>query len=261
MAELVQRHTEVLFDPFPKQIELLDAIFSKQYTIVLFGGAIKGGKTFGVMGALIMLCKLYPGSRWCIVRKDLQTIKLNTLPTWEKIRPQNFIGKTNLDTFIAKCGNGSEIIFFGENFDKDKDLNRWKGLDVNGFILEEINELQEQTLDKAIERAGTWILPEWQDNPALKPPPLIMATCNPTKNWVKKKFHDPWKKGVLPAYIKYIPSKITDNPFYASDKVYMDNLKTMRPNQYKMYVEGDWEVKLEGCIFDVGHFTASARMS
>ena len=76
-------------------------------------------------------------SRWAIVRKDLKTIKRNTLPDWNKIKPTNFIRSYNQDTQTVTFKNGSEIIFFGENYDDDKELTRWRGLSVNGFLLDE----------------------------------------------------------------------------------------------------------------------------
>ncbi|MCK4909336.1 MAG: hypothetical protein KAS70_05510, partial [Planctomycetes bacterium] len=96
---------------------------------------MRSGKTFSGLAALIMLSIRYPTSRWVVVRKDLQTIKRNTLPSWEKIKPRNFIVSHNMDTQTVTFENGSQIIFFGENYDKDKDLNRWRGLECNGWLL------------------------------------------------------------------------------------------------------------------------------
>ena len=60
MIAAAEPFTEVLFEPFEKQQEFLEAVFSKKYSVIMYGGAIKGGKTFAGMGALILLCKLYP---------------------------------------------------------------------------------------------------------------------------------------------------------------------------------------------------------
>ena len=49
--------------------------------------------------------------------------------------------------------NGSIIMFKGENYDNDKDLDWLKGLEVNGFLFEEINECQHDTLNIAFGRA------------------------------------------------------------------------------------------------------------
>jgi len=121
-----------------------------------------------------------------------------------------------------------------ESFDTDKELNRFRGLEINGAGAEEINELQEATFNKLIERTGTWLK-------AGEVPSVILATCNPTHNWVKSKFYDRWKNGTLPEKWAYIQAKITDNPFIP--KSYLEGLKAnMMPLDYQRFVEGDWEV-------------------
>jgi len=178
------------------------------------------------------MCKLYSGSRWAVVRKDLQVIKRNTIPTFRKIVPDTFLTSFNSSDYIAKFKNGSEILFMGENYDKDKDLDRFKGLEVNGFCLEEVNELQQATFYKCIERAGSWII----DN---MPAPLVLMTCNPTQNWCKTLFYDPYVNKTLKAPYYYLPSSILDNPFLA--QTYINSLKSLPPEIYKRFVEGCWE--------------------
>lgn len=229
---------EVLFAPFPKQIQFLEAVFSNKFSVILYGGAIRGGKTFAGIGTLILLCKKYPKSRWAIVRDSLPTLKRNTIPSFFKCCPQSFVKSYNQDTQVVTFTNGSQILFFSENFDDDKEMNRWKGLEVNGFLLEEINELQEQSFYKAIERAGAHIITP-------KPPPIILATCNPHGGWVKDIFYDRYKKDTLPEKWLYIPSKIFDNPYVTSDTAYMEQLQQMPKFQYEKYVNGDWDLQLK----------------
>jgi PBSX family phage terminase large subunit len=225
---------EVLFNPFPKQVEFIGAVFSRLYNFIMFGGAIRGGKTFAGIGALILLSKKHPKSKWVIVRDSLQTLKRTTIPSFFKICPQSFIKIYNQDTQTVTFTNGSQIIFFGENYADDKELNRFKGLECNGFLLEEVNECQEKTFNKCIERAGSHIIPDM-------PMPLILATCNPTSNWVKQLVYDRWKLDTLPKTWLYIPSKIHDNPFIPEE--YLEALKQMPRYEYQVFVEGDWELQ------------------
>lgn len=229
---------ELLFEPFDRQQEFLRCVYSGNYRFILYGGSVRSGKTFSGLAALIMLSIDYPGSRWVIVRKDLQTIKRNTLPSWEKIKPRKFIVSHNYDTQTVTFENGSQIIFFAESYDKDKDFNRWRGLECNGFLLEEINELQEQAYFKAIERAGSYIIKD-----AEQPPPLILATCNPTQGWVKQRFYDKAENGTLPKNQIYIPANINDNPYIPDD--YRESLKSLPRYEYMVYVEGNWNVQLK----------------
>lgn len=231
---------QVLFEPSPKQMEFLEAVFSTKYRFILFGGAIRGGKTYALLGAFLLLCKAFPMSRWAIVRDALPTIKRNTLPSFNKICPKSFIQSYNQDTQTVTFTNGSQIIFFSENFADDKELNRWKGLEVNGFGLEEVNELQEVSFYKAIERAGSFI-----PKSGKKPKPLILMTCNPANNWVKSLIYDKWKINNLPEGWLYIPSKITDNPYIMSDTEYVESLNNLPRYQYEVFVEGNWDIQLK----------------
>lgn len=236
---------DILFNPSPKQIEFLEAVLSGRYRVILFGGAIRGGKTYGGLGASLLLCKLFPTSRWGVVRDTLPTLKRNTIPSFKKICPKSFLKSYNQETQTVTFTNDSQIIFFPENYDDDKELNRWKGLEVNGFLLEECNELQEPSFWKAVERAGSFIPKEG----IKKPPPLIMMTCNPANNWVKELIYNRWagkpNYEELPDTWLYIPSKITDNPYVMQDKEYIASLNNLPTYQYKVFVEGDWDIQLK----------------
>lgn len=250
---------EVLFNPSATQQTFIDAVFSKQYKYLLFGGAVGGGKTYCALGVIILLCKVYPGSRWFVVRDSLQNLKLTTIPSFLKLCPTNFLDRFNQDTMTATMTNGSAIVFFGEQYADDKELLRWRGVETNGFVFEECGELQEKTFYKGIERAGRWIPPNGNT-----PPPLIMMTCNPSKNWVKKLFYDRWVAGTLPGDWLFVPSKITDNPYVSGNADYMDSLKYMPTFEYNTMVLGDWELinKTGGEFytgFDIEKHTADVK--
>jgi len=241
MNEPEQPKKEILFDPFPNQMTFLEKVFSFKYSVLLFGGAIRGGKTFCVLGALLILCKMFPRSRWAVVRDTLATLKRNTIPSFRKICPDSFcVGGSldnayNQDTQTVTFKNGSQIFFFAENYDADKELFRWRGLEVNGFVLEEINELQKKSFNKAIERAGTHVIRDGK-----QPPPLILATMNPAQNWTKETFYLPHTTGTLPEKWFYLTSKIFDNVFMSAE--YIESLKTLPKHEYKIFVDGDWNV-------------------
>ena len=234
---------EILFKPFPKQQEFLDAAFSGKYSFILYGGAIRGGKTYAMLAFFILLCKIFPGSRWAIVRKDLPTIKRNILPTWEKIKPTNFIESEHQNPHEVHFKNGSRIIFFPETYKTDKDQDRWKGFEVNGFGFEEINECQEISLNKAFERAGSYII----KGIPIQPKPIIVATCNPTQGWVKDRVYSPSKEKTLRENWLYIQSRIYDNiPLLEQQPDYLPSLKAnMNRFELEVFVEGNWDVQLK----------------
>lgn len=229
----------------------MEAVFSGKFRYLCYGGAIRGGKSYGVMAIIFTLCKLFPGSRWAIVRKDLPTLKRTIFPTFEKLRPQGFIGPiqdTRQDGLSAKCANGSVILFFPESLKDDPDYSRWKGLEVNGFWLEQAEELAHSTWHWALQRAGSWIIPISRHNPQpVQPTPYILLTTNPTANWVKRDFYTPWKQGQLRAPYYYIPATVLDNPHLP--QAYLDSLELLPERDYKVYVMGDWD-ELEGAALE-----------
>jgi len=218
-----------------KQTTAFKSAISGRYNFILFGGAIRGGKSYWLLSTFIHLASIYPKSRWIIVRESLPTLKRTTLVTWNKFLEAGLkkeVIQIDNTTHTYTFRNGSQNIFMAESFADDKDLTRFAGLECNGFGADEINELQEETLDKMFERAGTWFLP-------VQPKPLVIATCNPASNWVKDRVYEPYVKNKLPETWSYIPAKVTDNPHIPAD--FLISLKqNLTPIKYRRFVEGDW---------------------
>lgn len=224
----------------PKQLQFIEAAFSGKYTVLLYGGAIRGGKTFVALAIAILLCKIYPGIRITIVRKDLKRLRDNTRPSLDKFISGSGWKIREPGEFFAP--NGSKIIFKGENYDKDKTLESFKGHETNVIIGEEVSEIREETFNKFVERVGSYnIVPTPKNG---QPKPMIIMTCNPTQSWVKKLIFDRWKNGTLPSNVCYIPAYITDNLENLSPE-YVENLKTLNQYEYSVFVLGDWEVSLK----------------
>jgi len=231
------------FTATPVQEKWINAIMSGDYRFLGIGGGIRGTKTFACLAAVIVLSRVFPRSRWAIVRKDLPTLRRNVVPSVEKLRlmgVRSFVGELNMSSWIYQCANGSEILLFPEQITQDPTLERWKGLEVNGFVLEESSELSEVAANKAIERAGSWIIPPTQDNPRPEqPPPLVMCSFNPCNNWPRRWFYEPWKANTIAAPYFFQPATIADNP-YATEE-YKESLKFLPPEEYKRFVMGEWE--------------------
>lgn len=228
----------VKFKPTPKQKEAHKLL--KKNRIVLYGGAIRGAKSHWGCMEIISLCFAYPNSRWAMIRKDRVVLEATLLKTFT----ENFLNKGwqqhvvsfPQDTLVLTWDNGSQILFMGENFDRDKDLNRFKGLEINGAFVDEVNETQELTLNKIIERSGSWFHSEGC-------PSKILLSCNPTQNWVKTRFYDKHKAGELPSGVAYLQARIFDNPYIPQD--YLDSLKMLPPQSYRIFVDGEWDVAMK----------------
>src|SRR5690606_8869681 len=137
--------------------------------------------------------------------------------------------KVNQQDHTVIFKNGTEVIFMAEDYKNDNDFDRFKGVEVNGFLLEQMEELNEGLLDASTILPGRHKI-EGVDKkglPLKQPKPLIMANMNPTLAWPKKKIYDPWSKGQLPKDWLYVPAKITDNPALAEDVDYMSRLTNL----------------------------------
>jgi len=234
------------FEATDVQVQLFETLRDGRYRFIGFGGGIRGTKTWGGLAAIITLCRLFPRSRWAVVRKDLPTLRRNTLPSFNKLREEycaDFISEFNQSDWTATCVNGSEIILFPESLDIDPDLGRWKGLEVNGFLLEEADELAEKSFHKAIERAGAWIVP----NGGAQPDPYVLVTFNPCANWPKHVFYEPWQSGTIAPPYAFIPATAADNPHLP--QAVRESWKNLPEQEYKRFVEGDWNV-LTGRYYD-----------
>lgn len=175
-----------------------------------------------------------------MLRESVPTLKRNLIKTFNECFLskgfQQYVKDFNQQTLTLKWSNGSEIIFMGENYDGDKELNRFRGLEINGAFIDEVNEIQEATFDKIIERSGSWF-----GSPGC--PTKILMSCNPSQNWVKQRFYEPYKLGTLPDGVAYLQAKIWDNPHIPQD--YLESLKMLPRYQYEVFVNGDWDIALK----------------
>jgi hypothetical protein len=225
----------MVIQPTPKQREAYKLLDTND--IILFGGAIRGGKTYWGLLTIFSLCFKYPNSRWLVLRESVPTIQKTLLKTFNELLDNGFrqyVTNWNGSTLTLTFYNQSQVIIMSESYDQDKELNRFRGLEINGAFIDEINEIQEMTFNKVIERSGAWFHSD--------APSKIIASCNPTHNWVKERFYDKWVNNTLPIGTTYVPSKITDNPNVP--KEYLESLrKNLDPFEYEVFVEGNWELQ------------------
>lgn len=223
--------------PTPKQREAYIACESNRIT--LYGGAIRGGKSYFLVLYAFTLAFKYPKSRWLFLRESLPTMKRTLLVTFNNFLNDGFsqyIQSFNQQDLTVTLTNGSQFIFMAESYDTDKDLNRFRGLEINGAFIDEANEIQEVTFDKVIERSGSWFH-------SIGCPTKIVMTANPSNNWLKERIYDKYKNGQLPDGIAYVPARIFDNPYIPQD--YLESLKMLPRFQYEVFVEGNWDLQLK----------------
>ena len=220
-----------------KQKELFNLVVASAeglnpYREIAYGGAIRGGKTYGTLGVLVTLSIIYPGSKWAVFRKDNQKLKETTIPSLEKIigNSPNWKWNRSSPTFVEHK-NGSKIMFMDENIERDPELNGLLGLEINGAVLEQAEELSIKLYTTIKSRLGSWIIPRM-------PKPLLLFTFNPCQTWIKEMFYDPHRIGDLKAPKYYIPALPTDNPTVTNEQFAM--WETLDDKYKRQFVEGDW---------------------
>lgn len=243
------------------QLELIQLSFDELQTQVnedcryfMYGGAVSGGKSIISMAILVMLCEIYPNSRWHIIRKASTDLDRTVKETMREILGDAEVPlkRSRSDEYYL-FKNGSRIYLMAESFNADKDLNRFKGLLTNGFLLEQMEELQKATFFKAIERAG-----RWHGVKGVMPPPLIFGTFNPTFGWLKKDIHDLKMKGQLEKPYYYLQALPNDNPWNTDEQ--WRSWSNMDEESYARFIEGLWDIPLANQFFsafkrerNVGH--------
>lgn len=214
--------------------KVLESIKTRAIKYFAYGGAIRGGKTYVTLIILIILCRMFKGSRWVVVRKDMPSLQKTTIPSLEKLIRGSSDWKWSRDKsnlHVTQISTGSKIFFYGENIDRDPELQTFLGTECNGFFLEQSEELDESMWQKAVERAGSWYIDPM-------PPPFIFTTFNPTQKWVKKKFFEPHIKGELTDPYYFLEALPDDNPFVTKDQ--WDAWGTLDEINFNRFVRGDW---------------------
>src|SRR6185295_8052727 len=163
----------------PKQSEFFTKVIEASYgdnpyRYLFYGGSIRSGKTYCLLACLVILCKIFHGSKWVVIRKSFPSLQETTIPTCEKILGPGAMVRWSRDKsnyFVEFLKTGSRIYFMGEDYARDPSLTWMLGFECNGFLLEQIEELQEATFDMCITRAGSWLIPNM-------PAPLILSSFN-----------------------------------------------------------------------------------
>ena len=64
------------------QTVAFDQAINGEKRVIVFGGAIRGGKTYWLLLTISHLALHYGGSRWAIIRKSLPDLKRTTFPSF-----------------------------------------------------------------------------------------------------------------------------------------------------------------------------------
>lgn len=221
----------------PKQDELFKAYQSGKFSFYALGGGTGSSKTFGILTLINAICELVPGVRIAIYRKSEKNLKNNTIPSYRKVL--DALGKSvPIVDMKAKYPNGSEILFLWADITKDPDCDNAKGGEFTMAFLNEANQIDPRYFAILKTRVGRWNKLKYNDK-TIEVKPCIFLDFNPTDNWVKDQFYNPYRDGTLPVDTFFQLSLPSDNPF--NSKEYMEMLETLPEAEYNRYVKGNWD--------------------
>jgi hypothetical protein len=217
----------------PKQAEFINAFRSGRFVYLCAAGTTGSGKTFATVGLIHYLCQRIPGSRFFIGRKSEKNLKQTTIPSYNEIkRTTKSQNASKVVDMTAKYENGSEILFIWCDISKDPDLNNIRGIEVNGGLFEEANQIDKGYFEIAKTRFDRW-------RPELCPP-FLMVNLNPSVGWVKDTFYDPWVENKLPEKYYFLEFDEQDAVDCSGER-YVENLSELAKEEYERFVKNRWD--------------------
>lgn len=223
-----------------------------------------GSKSSAICISALILSTKFPGYRCAICRKTSPALRLTTFEEMKQTLTREGLRKREprqtsgydyeLDnmSFEIRFVNGSKIHFMSLDLRGDEDLQRLGSTNLDDIYIDESGEIAFEAYQIAKSRIGR--------GPAsimYKRPGKVIMSCNPSQNFLREYFYDPyekqgagefqkWKIGKtidhngkeIDAYRCFLRATCYDNPFLP--KSYIENLKSLEPKQRKRLYEGDW---------------------
>lgn len=214
-------------------------------TDVLYGGAAGGGKSYAMLVDPLRYAHR-SAHRGLIIRRSMPELR-ELIDKSRELYPKAFPGCKYKE--VEKLWNfpsGAKIEF--GFLERDADVYRYQGQAYSWIGFDEITHLP-------TEFAWNYLASRLRTtDSAIKC--YMRCTANPGgagATWVKKRYIDPAVpcesfEGADGLTRKFIPARLQDNPFLATDGNYEKMLKALPPTQRQQLLEGNWDVA-EGAAF------------
>lgn len=233
---------KINFEPTNKQFELFECFDRKHLNHILLGGGVSGGKSYGLCALIIIKCLSFSRIRVGLARKNYTTLRKTTMVTMFKVlndfgmvaeEHYKYNSVTGQITFLNT--NSTVVLIDLDYLPSQPNYERLQGLELTFACVDEVGELIDRKgYDVLSSRVGRHL------NKKFSIKPMMISTCNPSHNFIKEMFYEPWKIGKLTNDKIYIPTLITDNHY--NDPEYIKNLEaTLDPFQKKRLIDGDWD--------------------
>lgn len=228
------------FRPTIKQKEVFDLFEDSDTTTILFGGGVGSAKSYLIAALTTYKCLAHPGIRVGLARNELTTLKKTTINSFMEVfeswgltagKGFNYNSTAGLITFT----NGSEIVLQELRYlPSDPSYTRLGGLLLTFAVIDEAGECDEKGKEIFQSRCGRW------KNDKYNIKPMLLMTCNPSRNFLYSEFYLARKTGTMPSFRAFVSATVYDNPYIS--KAYIKNLKnTLSYNEIQRLLLGNWE--------------------
>jgi phage terminase large subunit len=239
----------------PKQSEAFSYLTDNETNVIVFGSGAGSGKSLLGCIWIISQCLRYPKTRHLIGRAVLTQLRLTTQRTlmeaFQMCGMKSGEHYTfNQQTNIVSIFNGSEIILKDlADSPSDPMKDALGSLEITSCMVDEAAQISRMTYNILKSRIR-FKLNEYNL------PPKMFLTLNPSQNWLKSEFHDPWLKDELPNNIKFIKATAMDNPHLPPS--YIETLRNLPKQQMERLLMGNWDyLEDEDLVFDYESITSS----
>lgn len=228
------------FSPTIKQDEVFQLFEDEKTTEILFGGGVGSAKSYLLAAVTTMQCLKHPGIRVGLARNELTTLKKTTVVTflelfddWGLVQNEHF--NYNSTGGVIVFDNGSEIIFQELRYlPSDPNYTRLGGLLLTFGVIDEAGECDEKGKEIFQTRCGRW------KNDKFGVKPILLMTCNPSRNFLFNDFYLAQKEGNMADYRAFVSATVYDNPYIPES--YIENLKnTLSFGEIQRLLNGDWD--------------------
>ncbi len=124
---------------------------------LLLHGSYNSAKTVTMCLKMLFIADLYPGYRWFVGRLIWDEVKKTTMSSFFKFCPRRAYephGRRSDAEKILELNNGSSFLW--GHLDDPDTLTLVGGLEINGFFLNQCEQIEEEIFTKLLSRLGRW---------------------------------------------------------------------------------------------------------